>query len=56
MVPYEHTVLVVGYNRNGLWVNDPYDGTQSFHSESDFVRSFSYLGNMGLIVGAPIVR
>jgi uncharacterized protein YvpB len=53
LIPYEHAVLVVGYNRDGLWVNDPYSGTQTFYSESDFARSFAYLGNMGLVVGAP---
>jgi len=54
LVPYEHTVLVVGYNRNGLWVNDPYAGTQDFYSEPEFARSFAYLGNMGLVVGPPV--
>ena len=36
---------------NGLWVNDPYSGTQTFAPEADFRRSFAYLGNMALIVG-----
>jgi uncharacterized protein YvpB len=54
MVPYEHAVLVVGYNRDGLWVNDPYAGTRDFYSESDFGRSFAYLGNMALVVGPPV--
>jgi uncharacterized protein YvpB len=53
LVPYEHTVLVVGYNRSGLWINDPYSGTQTFYPEGDFVRSFAYLGNMALVVGPP---
>ena len=53
LVPYEHTVLVVGYNGNGLWVNDPYSGTQVFYPEADFVRSFSYLNNMALVIGPP---
>ena len=53
LVPYEHTVLVVGYNRNGLWVNDPYSGTQAFYPEADFIRSFSYLNNMALVIGPP---
>jgi uncharacterized protein YvpB len=53
LVPYEHTVLIVGYNRDGLWVNDPFTGTQDFYSEGDFLRSFAYLGNMALVVGSP---
>jgi uncharacterized protein YvpB len=56
LVPYEHTVVVVGYNRDGLWVNDPYAGTQDFYTEGDFVRSFAYLGNMGLVVGPPVAQ
>jgi uncharacterized protein YvpB len=51
LIPYEHVVLVTGYNRDGLWVNDPYSGVQSFYPEGDFLRSFAYLGNMGLVVG-----
>lgn len=51
LVPYEHAVLVTGYNRDGLWVNDPYSGVQSFYPEQEFLRSFAYLGNMGLVVG-----
>ena len=51
LVPYQHAVLVTGYNPNGLWVNDPYTGTQTFAPEADFRRSFAYLGNMALVVG-----
>jgi uncharacterized protein YvpB len=53
LVPYEHVVLVVGYNDDGLWVNDPYTGTTRFYLEAAFARSFAYLGNMGLVVGPP---
>jgi uncharacterized protein YvpB len=53
LVPYEHAVLITGYNRNGLWVNDPFSGTQTFYPESDFSRSFAYLGNMALVIGPP---
>jgi uncharacterized protein YvpB len=51
LVPYQHVVLVTGYNASGLWVNDPYSGTQAFYPEADFGRSFGYLGNMALVVG-----
>lgn len=53
LIPYQHTVLVTGYNPNGLWINDPYSGTQTFAGEADFQRSFAYLGNMALVVGPP---
>lgn len=51
LVPYEHTILIVGYNANGLWVHDPYDGTRTWYREDDFRRSFAYLGNMALVIG-----
>jgi uncharacterized protein YvpB len=53
LVPYEHAVLVVGYNAEGLWVHDPYDGTRTWYGEADFGRSFGYLDNMALVVGRP---
>jgi len=53
VVPYEHAVLITGYNRNGLWVNDPFSGTQTFYPDPDFARSFAYLGNMALVIGPP---
>jgi uncharacterized protein YvpB len=56
LVPYQHTVLVVGYNADGLWVHDPYDGTRALYAESDFLRSFASLGNMALAVGPPTTR
>jgi uncharacterized protein YvpB len=56
MVPYEHVVLIVGYNAEGLWVHDPYDGTRTWYAENDFRRSFAYLGNMALAVGPPATQ
>ncbi len=50
LVPFQHVVLVVGYNAEGLWVNDPYSGTARFYRKDDFTRSFAYLGNMALVV------
>jgi uncharacterized protein YvpB len=53
LVAYEHAILIVGYNREGLWIHDPFDGTRGFYSESEFLRSFGYLGRMALVVGPP---
>jgi uncharacterized protein YvpB len=53
LVPYEHTILIVGYNREGLWVHDPFDGTRTFYPEGEFWRSFGYLGQMALVIGPP---
>jgi uncharacterized protein YvpB len=54
LVPYEHTVLIVGYNREGLWVHDPLDGTRGFYPEGEFWRAFGYLGYMALVIGPPV--
>jgi len=50
MVNYEHAVVVTGYNQEGFWVNDPYDGREYFYKSADFARSFGYLDNMALEV------
>jgi uncharacterized protein YvpB len=51
MVPFEHALLVVGYNSTGFWVNDPYSGMAKLYAENEFARSFAYLENMALVVG-----
>lgn len=50
MVNYEHTVVVTGYNQDGFWVNDPYDGQEYFYKNAGFARSLGYLDNMALEV------
>ena len=50
MVNYEHAVVVTGYNQEGFWVNDPFDGRKHFYKSTDFARAFGYLDNMALEV------
>lgn len=50
MVNYQHTVVITGYNQQGLWVNDPYDGGEYFYNSTDFARAFGYLDDMALEV------
>jgi len=50
MVNYEHAVVVTGYNQEGFWVNDPFDGQKYFYENAGFARSFGYLDNMALEV------
>jgi uncharacterized protein YvpB len=50
MVNYEHTVVVTGYNQEGFWVNDPFDGKEYFYKSTNFARAFGYLDNMALEV------
>jgi uncharacterized protein YvpB len=50
MVNYAHTVVVTGYNQEGFWVNDPYDGQEYLYQSTSFARAFGYLDNMALEV------
>lgn len=51
LVPYEHALLIVGYNADGFWVNDPYTGMSRFYPEGELMRSWGYLDYMALVVG-----
>jgi uncharacterized protein YvpB len=53
LVPYQHAVVVTGYNSSGVWANDPYDGQEDFYITADFERAMSYFGNMAIEVAVP---
>ena len=53
LVPYQHVVVVTGYNAQGIWANDPWDGQEDFYGYSDFERAMGYFGNMAIEIAAP---
>lgn len=53
LVPYQHAVVIIGYNSQGVWANDPWDGLEDFYSNADFERALSYFGNMAIEVSVP---
>lgn len=53
LVPYQHVVVVTGYNGDGVWANDPWDGQEDFYATADFERAMSYFGNMAIEVAGP---
>jgi uncharacterized protein YvpB len=53
LVPYQHVVVLTGYDQDGMWANDPWDGQEDFYSNGDLRRAMSYFGNMALEVAAP---
>lgn len=53
LVPNQHVVVVTGYNAEGVWANDPWDGGQDFYAYSDLERSMGYFGGMAIEVAAP---
>ena len=53
LVPWQHVVVVTGYNPEGVWANDPWDGQEDFYSTADFERAMGYFGDMAIEVAAP---
>jgi len=53
LVPYQHVVVLTGYNQDGMWANDPWDGQEDFYSNGDLRRAMAYFGDMALEVAAP---
>jgi uncharacterized protein YvpB/cell division protein FtsB len=54
LVPYQHAVVVTGYNDDGVWANDPWDGQEDFYAAADFERALAYFGDMAIVVAAPV--
>jgi uncharacterized protein YvpB len=50
LVPWQHVVVVTGYNDEGLWANDPWDGKEDFYPIQDFQRALGYFGDMAIEV------
>lgn len=53
LVPYQHVVVVTGYDAGGVWANDPWDGLEDYYSTKDFARALGYFDNMAIEVAAP---
>jgi uncharacterized protein YvpB len=53
LVPFQHAVIVTGYNGGGFWANDPWDGQEDFYSLADIERAMGYFGDMAIEVAAP---
>lgn len=53
MVPYQHAVVVTGYDDDGVWANDPWDGQEDFYAAADFERALAYFNEMAIKVAAP---
>jgi uncharacterized protein YvpB len=53
LVPNQHTVVVTGYDADGVWANDPWDGQEDFYPNADFERAMGYFGGMAIEAAAP---
>lgn len=53
LVPYQHAVVITGYNGEGVWANDPWDGLEDFYPNADVERALGYFGDMAVEVSLP---
>ncbi len=53
LVPYQHTVVITGYDGGGVWANDPWDGQVDYYATADFRRALAYFDDMAIEVAAP---
>jgi uncharacterized protein YvpB len=53
LVPYEHVVVVTGYDAGGVWANDPWDGQEHYYANADLAQAMGYFGDMAIEVAAP---
>ena len=53
LVPNQHVVVVTGFNADGVWANDPWDGQEDFYQMGEFERAMSYFGEMAIEIAAP---
>jgi uncharacterized protein YvpB len=53
LVPYQHVVVVTGYDAAGVWANDPWDGQEHYYANADLERAMGYFGGMAVEVAAP---
>ncbi len=53
LVPNQHTVVVTGYDAEGVWANDPWDGQEDYYANADFQRAMGYFGDMAIEVAGP---
>ena len=53
LVPNQHVVVVTGFNAEGVWANDPWDGQEDYYPMSVFEHAMSYFGEMAIEIAAP---
>jgi uncharacterized protein YvpB len=56
LVPFEHAVVLTGYDEAGMWANDPWDGQEDYYAAVDLGRCMSYFGPMAIEVMASTVE
>ncbi len=50
LVPNQHVVVITGFNADGVWANDPWDGLEDFYRYAQLDRGMSYFDYMAIEV------
>ncbi|MCA9934272.1 MAG: LysM peptidoglycan-binding domain-containing protein [Anaerolineales bacterium] len=53
VAPYEHTMILIGYDPTSVYLVNPASGLVEWHSLSSFLSSWAVLGNMAVMAGTP---
>lgn len=49
-VPFEHTFTAVGYDSDGIWLNDPFGGTTDYYPWARFEPAWALLDTMAVTI------
>jgi uncharacterized protein YvpB len=49
-VPFEHTFTAVGYDNDGIWLNDPFGGTTDHYPWATFETAWALLDQMAVTI------
>jgi uncharacterized protein YvpB len=52
LTPNQHVVVVTGYDAEGVWANDPWDGQEDYYFYADLQRAMGYFGDMAIEIAA----
>lgn len=56
VVRWQHTFIAVGYDEDGLYLVDAYDGVTKHYSYGAFMPAWDQLGRMAVTVEGPLAR
>ena len=56
VVQWQHTFIAVGYDENGVYLVDAYDGVAKHYSYEAFIPAWDQLGRLAVMVERPLTR
>jgi uncharacterized protein YvpB len=56
IIQWEHTFILTGYDAQGVYLIDAYDGETQYYLTSQFVPAWMQLNEMAVVVNGPLER